>query len=101
MIDLKEDYKEVFDIEYFFNKLAKCIGFLIGKLFDGSTEGNIDGALIKRMKFSGKRIPLTAYFFAIPVIIKSILYRIARRIKPVRKWYHKRMHKKLGCNYVD
>lgn len=101
ILDCLEDYKEVFDIEYFFNKLAKCIGFLIGKSFDGSTEGNIVGALIKRMKFSGKRIPLTAYFFAIPVIIKSILYRIARRIKPVRKWYHKRMHKKLGCNYVD
>lgn len=96
-----DNYKDVFDIQYFQENFAKCIGLLIGKSFDGTAEGNIDASLVENMRSSGTRIPILAYFYAVPVFIHSCAFRIARNIKPIRKWYHKRMNKKLGCNYVD
>lgn len=96
-----DNYKDVFDIQYFRNNFAKCIGLLIGKSFDGTAEGNIDASLVKNMKSSGTKIPILAYLYAVPVFIHSFAFRIARKIKPIRKWYHKRMNKKLGCNYAD
>ncbi len=96
-----ERYKDVFDIEYYKHNFAKCMGLLIGKKFDGTAEGNIDAALVKTMKARGIAIPPAAYIKAIPVAIRSVAFRTARSIRPIRKWYHKRMNKKLGCNYKD
>lgn len=96
-----DKYSHVFDIEYYYSNFPKCMGLLLGKRFDGSCEGNIDAVLIKNMKKVGISIPLSAYFFSIPHVAKSIAYKYARRIKPIRKWYHKKMSKELGCNYQD
>lgn len=58
-------------------------------------------AFLPCAKARGIAIPPTAYIRAIPVAIRSIAFRSARSIRPIRKWYHKRMNKKLGCNYKD
>ena len=96
-----EKYKGVFDVDYYQKNLSKCIGLLIGNSFKGTAEGNIDASLVKSMKISGIKISLFAYIKAFPVVIYSIAFRIARKIRPIRKWYHKKMSKKLGCNYKD
>lgn len=94
-------YAKAFDVEYFKKNFGKCAGLLIGKQFDGTAEGDIDRVLIRDMKKKGIHIPISAYFHAVPTAFKSLTFRAARSIKPVRKWYHKRMHDKLGFNYVD
>ncbi len=94
-------YEEVFDIKYYYDNFAKCIGALIGKSFDGTAEGNIDAVLIRDMKKQKINIPISAYFYAFPIALKSIAYKYARKIKPLRKLHHKRMHNELGCNYND
>ena len=77
------------------------MGLLIGKQFDGTAEGNIDAALIKSMKKAGIHIPIFAYICAIPHAVYAVSFRTARSITPIRKLYHKKMNKKLGCNYND
>ncbi len=94
-------YKKTFDVDYYYKNKGKCVGFLMGKSIDGTPEGGADAALVKAMRKAGVKIPLSAYFYQIPVAVRSVVFRIARSIKPIRKWYHRKMNKKLGCNYVD
>lgn len=97
-----EKYSEVFDVEYYKSNFSKCMGLLLGKRFDGSAEGNIDAVLIKNMKKSGIHIPVSAYIYSFPHALRSLAYKYARRVKPIRKWYHKKMSEELGgCNYQD
>ena len=96
-----DNYKNVFDTNYFYNNFSSCMALLIGKKFDGTAEGNIDAQLIKNIKQSGYHISASAYIKAIPIIIKSLVYKYSRKIKPIRRWYHKKMNKELGCNYKD
>ena len=96
-----DKYSAVFDVEYYNNNFGKCMGYLIGRQLDGTPEGNTDAALIKAMKQRGISVPISAYVYAVPVAFRSIAYRVARSIKPIRKWYHRKMNKELGCNYVD
>lgn len=94
-------YEKIFDINLFYRHFNKNIGFLIGKSIDGSPEGNADKALIKDMKKYHKHISVISYLIAIPYLIKSLAYRCAKKIKPIKRLYHKYMNKKLGCNYND
>ncbi|MCQ2455366.1 MAG: hypothetical protein MJ090_04435 [Clostridia bacterium] len=96
-----DKYKNAFDLDYFYNNFSSCMALLIGKKFDGTVEGNLDAILVKDIKKSGRKIPFSAYIKAIPVAFKAFAYRVARKIKPIRKWYHKKMHDELGCNYND
>ena len=96
-----EKYSDVFDVKYYQENFSKCMGLLLGKRFDGSAEGNIDAVLIKNMKKAGIHIPIGAYLKSVPHAIRSLAYKYARKIKPIRKWYHKKMNEELGCNYQD
>jgi len=96
-----DNYKDTFDLDYYRQNKGKCLGYLMGKRLDGTPEGGADVALIKAMKKAGTDIPLSAYYYQIPICLKSLIFRTARNIKPIRKWYHKKMSSKSGCNYND
>lgn len=96
-----DKYRNVLDVNYYNHHKGKCLGLLMGKKYDGTAEGNVDASLVKEMRHRGIKIPISAYFHAVPVVLRSIAFKTARSIKPIRRWYHKKMNEKLGCNYND
>lgn len=96
-----DKYSKVFDVEGYYKNLSSRLAVLEGRKHDGSAEGNIDKVLLKDMKKAGIKIPIAVKIKAIPYTTKAIAYKYARRIRPIRRWYHKKMSAELGCNYVD
>lgn len=61
----------------------------MGKRLDGTPEDDADVALLKDMRKADVAIPLSANFYQISTVLRSIAFRTARSIKPIRKWYQK------------
>lgn len=94
-------YEKVFDVPYFNKHIGKNLGFIIGKLFDGTPEREYYSEIISTARKNGKRIPMNAFLFAIPYALRNGAYGLARRNRYLRRMVHKRISKTSGIRFND
>jgi hypothetical protein len=94
-------YKNVFDIEDFYKNINKRLGFILAATTDKTAESYLCLEIVKVLKQRKVGIPILAYFYAIPLTIKFNIIALARKNSFLKKWWHKRMHRKLGVNFPD
>lgn len=94
-------YNQVFDVDYYYNHLAKNLGMLLAKSADGTVEGALSPEIFKKMKENRTRVPFMSYVYFIPYWFKFISINVAKKIKPLKKWRHNRIYKLYGVRYGD
>lgn len=96
-----ELYKSVFDTEYFKKHLTYNMAFVLSKSLDGTVEAKYFSEIVEKMSENHCHIPILSYLLAVPLGCKFIAINLARRCKPLKKWWHRRMNKKQGIIYND
>lgn len=100
-INKLDNYREVFDIDYFNIKLKKNMAFVLSKSKDGTVEALYYKQIVDSCKNNNVKIPFMSYIVAIPLSIKFKALATARKSKRLKKLWHKRQNKNAGIRFND
>jgi bacterioferritin-associated ferredoxin len=98
-----ELYKNVFNLEDYFNNLNYNLGWIFANKYAAleDFDRSFSKEIIDRMKKNNLNIPFTARVRAIPIMLKNSVIILASKNKPLKRWWHKRIAKKNGAIYAD
>ena len=94
-------YSESFDVQTFNKKKALFFSKLISIIPYDYSEALYLKECREKGRISGNRIPFISYIIAIPGLLKFTVMSILRRIKPLRRFVHKRLNKRSGIRFSD